>query len=397
MKNYYKITPEGTRDYLFEECTAINKVSRIITDVFRSKGYHEALTPGLEFFDAFTRGSSGIQQEDMYKLSDNKGRLLVLRPDLTVPIARMAATRLQKETRPIRLFYSQTVYRNNPALTGRSNEVRQAGIELIGAGGKRADLEVIVTAVEALQKIVPDFRIELGHAGFFKSLAQQLPVSDIVREEIRLSIESKNYSALDTILDGLEQTGTVAAIRRLPRLFGGEEILSEASELFEGTQAQQALSDLKELYHSLSHLCMGGRLIIDLGLVQRNDYYSDMVFSGYVEGSGDAVLIGGRYDKLFDTFDMPMPAAGFGINVDALSKILLQKGAVEQNKAPDVLVHADDGYEMAAINQSRFYTLSGLTCEYSVFTTREEALSYARQRSISKVCFVSEEHETIDL
>lgn len=191
MKNYYKITPEGTRDYLFEECTAINKVSRIITDVFRSKGYHEALTPGLEFFDAFTRGSSGIQQEDMYKLSDNKGRLLVLRPDLTVPIARMAATRLQKETRPIRLYYNQTVYRNNPALTGRSNEVRQAGIELIGAGGKRADLEVIVTAVEALQKIVPDFRIELGHAGFFKSLAQQLPVSDIVREEIRLSIESK--------------------------------------------------------------------------------------------------------------------------------------------------------------------------------------------------------------
>lgn len=309
MKNYYKITPEGTRDFLFEECTAINKVSHIITDVFRSKGYHEALTPGLEFFDAFTRGSSGIQQEDMYKLTDNKGRLLVIRPDLTVPIARMAATRLQKETRPIRLYYNQTVYRNNPALTGRSNEVRQAGIELIGAGGKRADLEVIVTAIEALQKIVPDFRIELGHAGFFKSLARQLPVSDIVREEIRLSIESKNYSALDTILDSLEQTSTVAAIRRLPRLFGGEEILSEASALFEGTQARHALSDLKELYLCLSHLCMGDRLIIDLGLVQRNDYYSDMVFSGYVEGSGDAVLIGGRYDKLFDTFDMPMPAA----------------------------------------------------------------------------------------
>lgn len=397
MKNYYKITPEGTRDFLFEECTAINKVGHIITDVFRSKGYHEALTPGLEFFDAFTRGSSGIQQEDMYKLTDNKGRLLVIRPDLTVPIARMAATRLQKETRPIRLYYNQTVYRNNPALTGRSNEVRQAGIELIGAGGKRADLEVIVTAIEALQKIVPDFRIELGHAGFFQSLAQQLPVSDIVREEIRLSIESKNYSALDTILDSLEQTSTVAAIRRLPRLFGGEEILSEASALFEGTQARHALSDLKELYLSLSHLCMGDRLIIDLGLVQRNDYYSDMVFSGYVEGSGDAVLIGGRYDKLFDTFDMPMPAAGFGINVDALSKIMLEKGAVEQNKAPDVLVHADDGYEMAAINQSRFYTLSGLTCEYSVFTSREEALSYAKRRGIKKVCFVNEEHETIDL
>lgn len=397
MKNYYRITPEGTRDLLFEECTAVGKVGLTITDVFRCKGYHEAVTPGLEFFDAFTRGSSGIQQEDMYKLTDNKGRLLVLRPDLTLPIARMAATRLQKETLPIRLFYNQTVYRNNPALTGRSNEVRQAGIELIGAGGKRADLEVIITAVEALQKIVPDFRIELGHAGFFRALSQQLPVNDIVREEIRLSIESKNYSALDTILDSLEQTDAVNAVRRLPRLFGGEEVLLEASDLFEGTQAQQALCDLKELYHALSHLCMGDRLIIDLGLVQRNDYYSDMIFSGYAEGSGDAVLIGGRYDKLFDTFDMPMPAAGFGINVDALSKIMLQKGAVEKNKAPDVLVHADDGFEMDAINQSRFYTLSGLTCEYSVFTTREEALEYAKKRGIKKICYVNKEHETIDL
>ena len=125
MKNYYKITPEGTRDYLFEECTAINKVSRIITDVFRSKGYHEALTPGLEFFDAFTRGSSGIQQEDMYKLSDNKGRLLVLRPDLTVPIARMAATRLQKETRPIRLYYNQTVYRGQRYRAGGNPPVNR--------------------------------------------------------------------------------------------------------------------------------------------------------------------------------------------------------------------------------------------------------------------------------
>ncbi len=397
MKNYYKITPEGTKDLLFEECTARNKVTRMITGVFASKGYHQVVTPGLEFFDAFTLESGGIQQEDMYKLTDNKGRLLVLRPDSTLPIARMAAIRLQKETRPIRLYYNQPVYRNRPALTGHSNEVNQAGIELLGTAGLRADLEVIVTAIEALQKIVPDFRIEIGHAGFFRALADQLPVNEILREEIRLSIESKNYSSLNNILDSLEQTDAVKAIRRLPRLFGGEEVFEEASALFRGELEQKALSQLKALYRSLSHLCMGDKLIIDLGLVQRNDYYSDMIFSGYVEGSGDAVLVGGRYDKLLDAFDSPMPAAGFGIHVDALAEILLANGSVEKAAPPDILVHGDAGYEMAAINQSRFYLLSGITCEYSVFESRAEATAYAQARGIRKICFVNTDHEIIDL
>ena len=126
------------------------------------RGFQEVITPGLEFFDIFSLECAGIPQESMYKLTDHKGRLLVLRPDSTLPIARMTATRLQNEKRPLRLYYTQTVYRNNPSLMGRSDEVMQTGIELLGASGKRADLEVIVTAVEALSRCVPDFRMELG-------------------------------------------------------------------------------------------------------------------------------------------------------------------------------------------------------------------------------------------
>lgn len=397
MKNYYKITPEGTRDLLFEECTAQSKVTNIISNVFESKGYHRVITPGLEFYDAFSLNGIGIQQENMYKLTDNKGRLLVLRPDSTLPIARMAATRLQTEMLPIRLYYNQPVYRNNPALTGRSNEVNQAGIELLGASGERADLEVIVTAVEALQKIVPDFRIELGNAVFFKVLADQLQVDAGTKEEIRLTIESKSYSALNNILDSLKQTEAVEALRKLPRLFGGEEVLDEASKLFKGTKAEKALNSLKSMYKALSPLCMGDNLIIDLGLVQRNDYYSDFIFSGYVEGSGEPVLNGGRYDNLLNSFSSPMPAAGFGINVDALAKILLSKGLIEKNNTADILVHGDKGFEMDAINQTHFYTLSGIPCEYSVFETREDAKQYALLKGMKKVCFVSKENEVIDL
>lgn len=396
MKAYYKITPEGTKDYLFEETSAINEVTNITTSVYRTKGYHEVKTPCLEFFDEFNLKSSAISQEQMFKLTDNKGRLMVIRPDSTLPIARVAATRLQNKTLPIRLFYNQTVYRSNPSLTGRRNEVRQTGIELLGATGKRADLEVIITAIEALQKIVPDFRIELGHAGLFRALASKLQCSDQTIEKIMDSIRSKNYSQLNSILDTLEKSDTVEAIRKLPRLFGGEEVLKQAYELFKGTEGEKDLEYLSEIYHSLSKLMMGDKLIMDLGLVQRNDYYSDFIFSAFVEGSGDAVLTGGRYDNLLDEFDAPMPAAGFALNADALADIMLNSGKSFAEKPADIIVHADEGYEMDAISQCRFYSLSGFKCENSVFDTREEVISYAKENGIKQICFMNSEHITVD-
>lgn len=397
MRAYYKITPEGTKDYLFEETSAINEVLDITTSVYRSKGYHEVKTPGMEFFDLFTLDTGAIAQERMFKLTDNKGRLLVMRPDSTLPIARVAATRLRGKALPIRLFYNQTVYRSNPSLTGRRNEVRQTGIELIGVGGKRADIEVIITAIEALQKIVPDFRIELGHAGLFRSLYSKLECSEDIKDVIRDSIRSKNYSQLNTALDSLPQSDTVEAIRKLPRLFGGEEVLAQAAPLFEGTEGESDLKYLSEIYTSLSKLMMGDKLIIDLGLVQGYDYYSGFIFSAFVEGSGNAVLTGGRYDRLLGELDSPMPAAGFALDADALADIMLSSGKNFSEKPADIIVHADDGYEMNAINQCRFYTLSGFKCELSVFETREAALDYARENGIKQICYINDEPETADI
>ena len=120
MKNYSKITPEGTKDLLFEECLANRTVSSILGKVFSKRGFHEVLTPAVEFYDLFNEECSGIPMEYMFKMSDSKGRLMVMRPDSTLPIARMVTTRLKSMQHPIRLFYNQRVYRYNPGLTGRS-------------------------------------------------------------------------------------------------------------------------------------------------------------------------------------------------------------------------------------------------------------------------------------
>lgn len=394
MKKYSKITPEGTKDLLFEECLANRNASAILGNVFSHRGFHEVLTPGIEFYDLFSESISGIPMESMFKMSDSKGRLMVMRPDSTLPIARMVTTRLKNERHPIRLYYNQRVYRYNPGLTGRSNEVMQTGIELIGAKGKRSDIETITIAIEALSRCVPDFRIEIGHAAFFKALIHKLPVSDEEREEIGFFIESKNYSALNTALDSLEQTKAVQTIRKLPGLFGGIEVLDEANKLCDDEEALKTLEYVREIYTDLLKLGLGEKLIIDLGLVQRNDYYSDIVFSGYVEGSGEPVLIGGRYDKLLDSFEAPAPAIGFGINVDALARVMLKRGNIPDKKHPDILVHSEDGYEIEAVKYTNALDDAGISAENSVFETIDEAMEYARYHNIKRLTVIGEEVKT---
>ena len=156
----------------------------------------------------------------MYKLTDDKGRLLVMRPDNTMPIARLTATRLQNAVLPVRLYYAQDVYHLNHGLTGRNDQQFQAGVELIGAAGMRADLEMLSLAAEAIRLFADgedtSFRIEIGHIGFFNALIAALEVEGEVRDEIRELIESKNYAALSDKLDALPADETVNAIRRLP-------------------------------------------------------------------------------------------------------------------------------------------------------------------------------------
>ncbi len=394
MKKYNKITPEGTNDLLFEECMARKYIEKTLSEVFSSRGFHEVVTPGLEFYDVFNPESSGIGQEVMYKMTDQRGRLVVMRPDSTMPIARLTATRLQNLPKPIRLFYTQPIYRNNPGLTGRSDETVQTGIELLGAGGMRADLEVIVTAIEALGKCVPNFRLELGHAGFFRALAEQLPVTDDVREDIRCTIETKDYAALNAILDGLENSRQVMAIRRLPRLFGGEEVFNQAALLCDDEKSGQTIEYLHELYRSLTKLGLDNQIIVDLGLVQRNDYYTNIVFSAYVEEYGDAMLLGGRYDNLLGCFGLPMPAIGFAINVDAIAKIMLERGKTPAVKPVDILVHGETGYEIQALHHASDLVEQGYQCESSVFETHAEALEYAKASGMKRIDFVGRTIET---
>ncbi len=399
MKRYDLITPEGTRDLLFDECLARREVEKKLTKLFSGFGYSEVVTPGIEFYDVFSGSSRNFRQENLYKMTDTKGRLIVMRPDSTIPIARLVATRLKDASLPLRLFYNQSIYENNALLKGRSDENVQTGIELIGGNNsRRADYEVLCTAVEALSTFDKEnFRLELGHIGYFKELVAKLDVDEGVREDIRMLISNKNYPALNDLLDEVGDTAVTRALRQLPSLFGGAEVFDKASKLYTNPGIEKILESLKEEYERLTSLGFEGKISVDLGFVSHIAYYTGIVFRGYLSEIGQSVLKGGRYDGLIREFGKDCPAVGFGINVDAVARHLRRIGERFELKTPDALIFGEKGYVVESISYAQKLVAEGISVETSLFDTYEESVEYAQSRGIKRMIRVADEIFEIDL
>lgn len=390
MRYYDKITPDGTKDLLFGECEQRSQVTKILKDLFTAQGYRRVMTPALEFYDVFGKSAAKyLPKESMYKLTDHKGRLMVLCPDCTVPVARLTATRLKGMPMPLRLFYNHNIYRMFPELKGKSTEINQVGIELIGGEKLRSDLEVVELAARCLSTIGNGkYRLELCDIGYFKAIMNSLDVDEDTKEEIRYQIEQKNYASLTDMLGKYKDSKAAQALLKLPRLFGGAEVFEKAYELFDENGAKESLDYLKGIYEYLQELGLGDRVIIDLGLVNLAEYYTGIIFRGYFHGIGEQVLSGGRYDQLLHDFGVEECSVGFGINVDLAS----QKVKTVEENIPEVLVFAPDTKFLAkAVHHRRELEDQGMLTENCVFDTMEEAFDYAKMRGIPKVHLVGDD------
>lgn len=396
MKKNDLITPEGTRDLLFDECIIRQSVEDKLHSIFKSRGYSELLTPLIEFYDVFNHNSEYFPQEKLFKLTDSKGRLLVLRPDNTIPIARIVATRLKDTPLPMRLYYNQCIFNMAPSLKGRSAQTSQTGIELIGSSSKMADLEVISMAIEVLASSSSNsFSLEIGDIRLFRELVNKLDIDDEKKEIIRNYIEAKNYPALNDFLDNVGKNEITHALKKLPRLFGGEEVFEKASKLFSNEKIDKILSNLKQLYNQISQIIGNGNLTVDLGMVNRTDYYTSVIIKGYLEGYGEEVLSGGRYDKLIKDFGYDVPATGFAVNVDAVTKVEIKNTDVTSHVA-DAVVFAAKGYEMKAIQEAKSLRKQNNIVEISLFDTLEETREYCREKGISKIIVVDNSAKEVE-
>lgn len=388
MRNNDLLTPEGTRDLLFEECAAKREISERVTNIFKSYGYSEVITPGLEFYDVFSGKGRSIPQETMYKLVDGKNRLMVLRPDNTMPIARLAATRLKDEELPLKLFYNQNIFMVNPKDSGRDDEISQCGIEILGGDRGSAALEALVLAAKALSACDQDYRLEIGDSGIFAELIAGRGYSDQEVDKLRRAIDTKELPALDQYYKD-HTDDDKAAFKALPRLFGGFEVFEKARDYLHGKVLEEKLEKLKKLCEKLGELIPKEKIRVDLGLVHKKDYYTGIIFRGYVEGYGQPVLSGGRYDKLLGEFGRDLDAVGFAVNVEAAAKVLLQKDRARFIKSPDVLVFGEDN--IAVMRHCEMLISENKTVYHFLGKCSECAVKYAKEHNIKRVDIVDKD------
>lgn len=374
--------PEGTRDRLFAEADIYQRLVERFTGIYEKSGFLRVETPTIENYDLIATVNSSIKQENMYKLTDNTGKLMALRPDNTTPIARVAATKLKNAGLPQKLFYNQNIYRINGDYSGKRNEIFQSGIELIGAPGLKGDILCITTALEILKSLGLNYKLEIGHAGFFNSIVSSCGLTDDEDAELRKFVEAKRYVRFQ----GQQKSKFGEKIMKLPQLFGGEEIFDEAAEVAEGIpEAVSALEYVKKLYGLFVNAGYRDQIMIDLDIVPKFNYYTGVLFRGYIDKAGEPVLKGGRYDKLLSTFGFDVPATGFAINVCAAADALEKTGMMLDSKAPDVIVHFDENSFPDAAKRKKWYNEQGLICELSTFENINETYKYAKHMNIKKV------------
>lgn len=332
------LTLEGTNDILFAECRFKHQVEDKILGCFAGYGYCRLETPLMEYDHVFS------DADGLYRLVDRSGNVVSLRPDMTMPIARVTATKLY-DALPVRASYLGNVYRfSDPTKGGRQNEFTQAGIELLGETGTFYDAEVIAATINALLDAgATDFMVELGNVNFVRGLLSESHLSEEIQDEINELMVKKDMLSMEEVLESASLSKESKEILlKLPTLFGGHEILDTMltnSALPEASR--KALSDLQEIY---SYLCEYGYekyITFDLGMNKNMDYYTGMIFKIFHQGVGFPVAGGGRYDKLISRFGKDIPATGSAIYVNRLTDGMSHAISYEAPKADEVLSGKD--------------------------------------------------------
>ena len=337
MKTFTQIPP-GTQILIGRAAKRRRALERTICSVFEGWSYEEIVPPIFDYYDVFIKGMGTGLEEQIYRFIDRDGNILALRPEFTSLVAKTVVTRLNKATRPIRLYYSGEVLRFEKPKGGRQREFAQIGIEHFGSKGKSSDIEILLIAVEAFERLgIPDFQINLGSVDFFGGIVDRISLPEEQISKLKEVLSLKDQSGLEALLERLDLDARRKDIlRAIPHLTGGREVIKEARGLIRNERSLQSLDHLEEIYSVFENLGLERHLTIDLGEVQGFDYYTGILFRVYVPQLGFEVATGGRYDGLPATFGEDLPAVGFSFSIDRLEQIATPRLVVSDTNSADV-------------------------------------------------------------
>jgi len=325
--------PLGMRDILPESLAKQRHLEQGLRQKIEKWGYEEIATPSVEFYDTVGAASATLTDR-MFKLLDKQGHTLILRPEMTAPIARVVSSLYKEVPVPIRLYYQTNVFRAQQKEAGRNAEFFQTGVELIGDASVDADAEAIALAVTCLQAAeVPTFKIAIGHVDFIDGLLDEIVPDQETHAQFRKFLNDRDYVGYRQLVESLTLSETDG--RRLHALLGlrgGKAKIQEAYDLTVNGKARKAVQKIASLWDALEAFGVSDHVLLDFNLLSNFDYYTGIVFEGYAADLGSPLVTGGRYDNLLEQFGRPAPSTGFAIYMDRLMQATNAKPVVKEKR-----------------------------------------------------------------
>lgn len=378
--------PLGMRDWLPDELAKRRRIEARVLARMAAWGYREIETPTLEYDDTVGKASA-TADDQRFTLLDRQGMALVLRPDMTAPIARVAASLLRGEALPLRLCYRASVFRRPRKDAGHSAEFPQLGVELIGDEAADADAEVIALAVDCLRAAgVARFSLAVGHMGFLAGLLESTVPDAALRGELKRFLARRDFVGFRQAVG--RSTLPDAAKKRLLALLalrGGAETLEAAARVVGGGACGAALETLYRLWDVLAAYEVTDCVGVDLTLIGHLGYYTGVLFEGYAADHGFPILHGGRYDHLMALFARPAPATGFALVLDRVWEV----STLElEPDPPAVTVVYDDAHRAEALQTARRLREEGRVVVTRWVADADAAVRMAEQANGAVLCFL---------
>ncbi|MET3852219.1 ATP phosphoribosyltransferase regulatory subunit [Paenibacillus sp. OAE614] len=343
--------PSGVRDYVPYAVSKLRRIERDVLDCMSRWGYRQIMTPTMEYYDTVGVASSTSDRK-LFKLLNNRGTTLVLRSDMTAPIARVVSSLLKEEPLPIRLSYHANVFRAIEEEAGREAEFFQTGVELVGDDSPEADAEVVALAIESLKAAgVSSFKIAMGHVGFLNGLFDEiLPGSTEAQQSLKEGLLSRDFVGFRKTISELGVTDEQRNwLEGLLRLRGCQEICDQALELSGHPLARASISHLCKVWEVLEAYGVSEHVLIDLTMIGDFSYYTGMTFEGYASELGFPVCSGGRYNNLLKQFGRDVPATGFALKTN---RILDGVNGVQEAAVLPVLVRYDAAHRKEGLAEA---------------------------------------------
>ncbi len=395
-------TPEGVRDIYNEECEKKIFLQDTIYKIIKSCGFNDIQTPTFEFFDIYSKEKGSVDPKNMYKFFDREGNTLVLRPDITPAIARAVSKYYMDDDMPLRFCYIGNTYINNAEHQGKLKEITQIGGELIGDNTSDCDAEAIAIVTKSLLQCgLSEFQIEIGHIDFLKGIAKEAELDDESFEELKYLLEKKNYFGVEELISAkCNKENIITFFANLPDYTGSIDILKSARSIVDNELTNKALDRMEKIYTILSYYGLEKYISFDLGVTSTYNYYTGVIFKAYTYGTGEAIVTGGRYDRLLSQYGKDTPAIGFAIYVDML---LIAMNRQKLDVFPDnekILYLYENEVKAEALKTAAHLRHQGicvLLLRKSTKKSLEQYIDYAKKNNFNKLRYIDIDNNVVDL